>query len=514
VYVSKSTSYSTQRNKPLPAGWYPDGLRPLANGGSIALDGHKPGVIWFDVTPSRTIAAGVYTVSVTAGSSTLGMRVHVWNFALPAKPALKSAIGLWTTRGKSTAELLLLDSRLMPTFIDPTHSATLAAAGQAQAHVGGYALTSGTTVTSPKLTATQVDAMVAKCKPLVPYSYLFDEKYDATLLAHLNTYSTAMVGKVKRMGTTTITSASAWLDITTCLPKFLTDTLISGRLAAGKEVWLYQCLNQDGYSAKWLTTYPYPNWALMAGFLPWRYKLTGLLYWRADYWKTGVDPWASADGYSASYPGEACWILPLPDGTYAPTIRLKWLRDGVDTYDYLALLKAKGQGAFADQVARSVAPDWTVWSRDPVAIEAARRQLGEKLSALYAPAAAPTSAAVSHTISVWAEASPNTVASGGSVTLSAAVGDTEGHNIIGWQWSDGRAGGSFVPSAAVANPIYIAPVNGSGVDHVLALTVRVVCAGPSPVSGTGLAPLTVRAGARTSSMAPGGERSLTRATSR
>ncbi len=494
VYVSKSSTYATQVNRPLPAGWYPDGLRPLANGGSISLDGGKPGIVWFDVKSSRTIASGVYTVSVTVGASSCSIKAHVWNFALPEKPALKSAIGLWTTRGKLAAETLLLEHRLMPTFIDYTHSSSLSAAGQTQAHAGGYATVSGTTVTSPKLTSSQVDAMVSKYRPLAPYGYIFDEKYDSGLLSRLNSYSSAMVGKVKRMGTTSITSASAWLDITTCLPKFLTQPLIDSRVNVGKEVWLYQTLNQDGYTPKWLTTYPYPNWALMSGFLPWRYRITGMLYWKADYWKSGVDPWTSADGYGTSYPGEACWILPLPDGTYAPTIRLKWLRDGVDTYDYLRMLDARGLHDWAKSVALTVAPDFRNWSRDPAGIEAARRQLGAKLSGSASATAAVTEGSLipaDRSVTVWAEASPNKVASGGSVRLSAAVSDTGREAAAQWLWSDGGAGGRFLPSATVSSPVYVAPANASGADKVLGITVTASCGGRPAASVTGLAPLTV-----------------------
>ncbi len=370
--------------------YYPDGLRPLAQGGSLTLDSSKPGAVWFDVRASRTASPGTYAVSMSVAGVTKQIGVTVWAFALPESPTLKSAIGLWPStstrqgaRGKLAAELLLLDNRLQATFVDPTHSAQLAAAGQTQAHVGGYASTSGQTVTTPPLTATSVAANAAKYSPLNPYIYVADEVYDPTLLANLDLYSRAAVGRAKRMMTTRPELAT-WLDVTAALPKFVTDALVAGRLAAGREVWLYQTLSQDSYSPKWLLDRGYPEHALMAGFLPWRYRLTGLLYWRVDNWPAGYDVWAKADGYSATYPGEALWILPLPDGSYAPTMRLKYLRDGVDDYDYLALLRAQGQGAFADHAARSVAPDWTNWSRDGAAIEAARRQLGQRLHLLHA----------------------------------------------------------------------------------------------------------------------------------
>lgn len=63
-------------------------------------------------------------------------------------------------------------------------------------------------------------------------------------------------------------------------------------------------------------------------------------------------------------------------------MRLKYIRDGVDDFDYVALLKQQGQGDWALSVTRSVGTDWTNWTRDPSALEAARMQLGNKLDEL------------------------------------------------------------------------------------------------------------------------------------
>jgi hypothetical protein len=63
-------------------------------------------------------------------------------------------------------------------------------------------------------------------------------------------------------------------------------------------------------------------------------------------------------------------------------MRLKWLRDGVEDYDYIQILKNLGKEDQALQIARSVGPDWTNWTRDPNEIEAARLKLGETISQL------------------------------------------------------------------------------------------------------------------------------------
>ena len=63
----------------------------------------------------------------------------------------------------------------------------------------------------------------------------------------------------------------------------------------------------------------------------------------------------------------------------APTIRLKALRDGISDYDYEQTLKNLDDGAFADQVAQSVGPDFKNWSRNPDAVEKAHQLLGERI---------------------------------------------------------------------------------------------------------------------------------------
>jgi len=79
--------------------------------------------------------------------------------------------------------------------------------------------------------------------------------------------------------------------------------------------------------------------------------------------------------------------------------------------------------------------------------------------------------------------SPATVVSGGTTSLSASFSDSRsGHAVSSWSWSDGNAGGSFSPSAAVQNPAYSAPVNTSDTDLAVTLTVAATCDGPSPAT--------------------------------
>jgi hypothetical protein len=61
-------------------------------------------------------------------------------------------------------------------------------------------------------------------------------------------------------------------------------------------------------------------------------------------------------------------------------MRLKWLRDGVEDYDYVQILKNLGREDLALKISRSVGPDWTNWTRDHAALYTARQQLGEAIN--------------------------------------------------------------------------------------------------------------------------------------
>jgi|GEM_PF-623776 len=100
---------------------------------------------------------------------------------------------------------------------------------------------------------------------------------------------------------------------------------------------------------------------------------------------------------------------------------------------------------------------------------------------------------LAHVITVSASADPSTVASGGTTSLSASANDSyDGHDIARWSWSDGGAGGSFSPSAAVQNPEYTAPENRTGGPIAIQLTVSATCDGPEPTTGSATVYLTVR----------------------
>lgn len=105
-----------------------------------------------------------------------------------------------------------------------------------------------------------------------------------------------------------------------------------------------------------------------------------------------------------------------------------------------------------------------------------------------------TLAVRSHHITVTAEPStdPTVVASGGQANCAFTAADSLGHTVS-YQWSDGGAGGSFSPSAAVQNPTYTAPTNNTGADTTVTLAAVAACAEDSTLSVSRTVGLTVSA---------------------
>ena len=514
VLVTKgTTSYASQLNKPEPPGYFPDGLIPFdAPGGTIpkaipcAIEAGKVQPFWIDIVVPSDAAPGEYdlpfVVSDSGGETTLLVRLKVWAFSLPRSPALRSALLYWgENRDARQPAEVLLDHRLMPYSVNPADEpAFVDQYGLSATRTGFWAKANKTegTMDDPP-TADKLEAEVSLHDPAVwLYNYTADEisSYPA-LFDGVKEWGRALhaagIDQLITMppnaalfddGSGTGRSA---VDVWVELPKQYSADLVGQALAKGDKVWSYNCLNQDGYSPKWILDYGQPNFRLQPGMLNWQLGMTGILYWRVDYW--GSAPWTSGQNYSLSgWPGEAMWVYPgvdigLPAGTVVPSIRLKWLRDGVDDYDYLTLLKQAGLADWARGKITPVAQDWKIWSRDPAAIEAVRVQLGEKLDSLVAPP---------DTVSVECSASPSLVASAGQTNLTATAADSLGHAIASWSWSDGGAGGAFSPSPSVQNPTYLAPENLGDADLVVALTVAATCDGDPAVSASDSVALTVQ----------------------
>ncbi len=118
--------------------------------------------------------------------------------------------------------------------------------------------------------------------------------------------------------------------------------LIDERRADGSKIWWYVCCVPN----------PKTNYAniftqsdgIEGRLLMWQQKkldINGLLYWDTTYWNFVVNPWASA--WTTPWTGndtfgDGSLLYNGPDGPY-PSIRLKYVSDGIEDFEYLTMAK-------------------------------------------------------------------------------------------------------------------------------------------------------------------------------
>jgi hypothetical protein len=174
---------------------------------------------------------------------------------------------------------------------------------------------------------------------------------------------------------------------------------IARRLAAGDEVWCYAALVQmpdewmaaqgnpktlkEGNPPVWCLDYPAMNHRVLAWVMP-RHGITGLTYWDTLFASPTVDVWENAGSFhhpgGGIYNGDGSYIYPATQkrhGAHMPvaSIRLKWLREMAEDYDYLMLAKDLGLEAEAMELAGTFARGFGDWEDNMAKLYAARSKL-------------------------------------------------------------------------------------------------------------------------------------------
>lgn len=195
--------------------------------------------------------------------------------------------------------------------------------------------------------------------------------------------------------------SSVWQDMEG--PKGARD--IARRLKAGDEVWCYPALVQmpDAWEAAhgkpqtlkesnppvWCLDFPAMNHRIVSWLMP-RHGITGLSYWSTLHVEPAVDVWKDAGTFHSLttedvYNGDGSLIYPATrkrHGRHMPvaSIRLKWLREMADDYDYLMLAKDLGLEKQAMAQASSFARGFGDWNDDVPKLYAARREIAALIS--------------------------------------------------------------------------------------------------------------------------------------
>ena len=427
MYVSSSSPNWKGSNQPLGPGWYADALIPFtdpetgkplsgARYSAVPFDvkagNNQP--VWVDLFVPRSAEpgtySGTYTVTSNQGNFTGSVSLKVWNFALPLAPTLKSSF-LFFQAGSLAADRELLRNKISPLSTSPADQPLLMKEnGLSATQTGPFSGADiGRCNMSPAPSVNQFKSVASAQQPgLMLYDYSADEIGHCTNLYPMirqwanNMHQAGIKNLISMSPTPALyddgsgTGRSA-VDIWVLLPLMYNNSKahVGEVLKKGDSVWSYNTLVQDAYSPKWLIDFDPVNFRIQPGFISQSLNLTGLLYWRIDKWPS--DAWNDVNNAgtysSANYPGEGMLVYPgQPVGVkgVVASMRLKWLRDGVEDYDYVQILKDLGKADLAMEISRSVGPDWTNWTRDANAVEAARMKLGEAIDQLKS--ASPKSA--------------------------------------------------------------------------------------------------------------------------
>jgi Domain of unknown function (DUF4091) len=418
VNVRKPSPQTKGTNRSLGAGWYADGLIPFVDPvtlkpptkGSLKaipfdLAGNQNQPIWGDIFVPRNLPAGNYrgkfTVTTDKGKTQGEILLNVWNFELPLKPSLHSAFEFWKPQSKNN-HIELLKHKLMARRVKVEYEKEL---------ISKWGLNSVNLdmpsemdlrtckINLPPSVEKMRDVAKRRSPELFLYNYTADEIDDcpsmndtvkkwARNLQAAGVYNAiSMKPKPDLYDNGAGTGRSA-VDIWVLLPKMYDDAKanVVQVLKKGNRVWSYNALVQDDYSPKWEIDFKPINYRIQPGFISQSLGLTGLLYWQNDLWTK--DPWHDVQTYAADgrdYPGEGMLLYPGAEvgiEGIVPSMRLKWLRDGVEDFEYVQILKGLGRQDLALKLARTAGRDWRNWTQDPRVIESVRLELGKEIHKL------------------------------------------------------------------------------------------------------------------------------------
>jgi hypothetical protein len=430
VWVDTPSAHPSAPDVP---NWCPEVLLPAK---PFAVPGGRTQTVWLDFHATEATKPGTYRGRVTiqpanAMATDVPVTVQVRRFALPRAPRMKTAFAMMDgftrhTYGDLTPELrrkcldLMLDHRLNPDDISRTEPSPIEDLLYSRER-GMNAFNILNLVPKPRGNplwvcyseladyppdftrelAARLDGYLAELRKhdlsKRAYFYGFDERpaeYDDLIKGickfvkerypEVSTFTTAGYMYHKRKDTPPdYQDHMDWY----CPLTSVYDPALSDKLRAlGKQVWWYVCCGPQ---------YPHANFASMdypsieGRLLSWMtfgYQADGLLFWHMNLWNGNKlfdwsDPyvdWKPACIWGMT--GDGCLTYPTPEGPVS-SIRLENVRDGIEDYDYLALLAdAKGRDAAIAHFGRLV-KSMKEYTRDPAELHAVREQMAREIEA-------------------------------------------------------------------------------------------------------------------------------------
>lgn len=154
--------------------------------------------------------------------------------------------------------------------------------------------------------------------------------------------------------------------------------------------------------------YPQPNYFIDAPamdlvMVPWitaKYQMDGILYWAINWWSETANPWLNANTFHSGflcsdgsilngegslwYPGDYVERYTGQPNVNGPvsSIRFELLREGIEDYEYLSMLKKLGDNSFAAKQVENLVVDVKAFSRNVADLYSARKTMAERIEAL------------------------------------------------------------------------------------------------------------------------------------
>lgn len=417
-------------------GEWPD---PLLPADSIQVPAGKVQPVWITLHAPEDLPAGRYdgTIALTDSQGRreeVALQVTVWNFTLPRVTHLKTAFDFyrfrlekayrefvlngsqWFTRFDELEKkyfLEMLKYRISPVWGgDPTQAQfawEVKPYLDSGLRVFGVGTHGGDNVwprDSAKLE--QVMKWYAKAELELrflrlldqAYVYVYDEPkpgdpHVAQVLAALRKEAPALKRLLVMREAPDPTLYRDWLkdvDILCIHNAAWNNEWASEYRAMGKELWIYVSSPSPPFP-----TLVIDEPALDHRILPWmawKSGASGLLYWCVNFWNE--NPLNNPASFAPDQNGNGFLFYPGPEGPHS-SIRLQALRDGIEDYEYLVLLRSliervrpKGSvdGELRERGRRLVAVDPTLvtsmksYSQDPQQLLDERRAIAETIEEL------------------------------------------------------------------------------------------------------------------------------------
>jgi hypothetical protein len=195
------------------------------------------------------------------------------------------------------------------------------------------------------------------------------------------------------------------IDIWCPLFGFIDRKTIQEKIQNGDEVWSYTALVQpapsyhpdyDEFKDKdppyWhidqpLIMYRIPLWINR------QYDINGLLYWTTAGWYNAEGPWlnpsmahfGNAEARAEYFNGGGLLFYPGKDAGFdgpVTSIRLKNIREGLEDYEYFAILDKNGEEEFVREMVNAVSPEWWDFTRNPETLLKVREELAMRIESL------------------------------------------------------------------------------------------------------------------------------------